>query len=358
MWKFTFRVAAFCAVFLIVAEVVLRTVVPASHPPFQAQDPEFGILTLDGSPTRSGRFTVGKLARERTTWRLNRAGWNSPIEYAGPDGRERPCVAVIGNSYVEGFYADVDAGLTAALARELDGSCDVYNFGKSGVIAPQMVRVARYAQHHFAPEILVFVLNHGSLRSALRNFGFVITNEQYLWKDGRLETIPPTAYAPNRLMRLHTHSALIRYLYHNAAILKTRAAIRQESVQRNDPLASEQPEDERRLMELVARRITGTLRAEHPEAAILLVMDADSRRMYETGARPDPLRDSPVWEAACREDTLGFLDLTDAFWTAYAADRQPLDLPSNYHWNRHGMAVVAQAVAARLRTMPPLAATP
>jgi len=107
MWKFTFRVAAFCAVFLIVAEVVLRTVVPASHPPFQAQDPEFGILTLDGSPTRSGRFTVGKLARERTTWRLNRAGWNSPIEYAGPEGRERPCVAVIGNSYVEGFYADV-----------------------------------------------------------------------------------------------------------------------------------------------------------------------------------------------------------------------------------------------------------
>jgi hypothetical protein len=72
-------------------------------------------------------------------------------------------VAIIGNSYVEGFYADVDSGLSASIEHELDRSQVVYSFGKSGVIASQMVRVASYAQHHFAPETFVFILNHGSL---------------------------------------------------------------------------------------------------------------------------------------------------------------------------------------------------
>ncbi len=352
MWGFLWRGAAFGAVFVLVAEVFFRVVVPSSQPPFQMQDPQFGILVLDGSPARHGQFTVGRLARERTRWQLNQAGWNSTREYVARDARTRPCVAVIGNSYVEGFYADVDAGLTAALERELAGRYDVYNFGKSGVIAPQMMRVARYARHHYAPETLVFILNHGSLRSALRNFGYVITNQQYLWEDGRLQEIPPSVYHPNRLMRLHTYSALVRYLYHNAAILKSRGAIRQEAMQRNDPLAEAQLENERPLLEAMAREITGTLRAEHPDATILLVMDADRRRMYETGARPEPLRDSPFWAAACREQGCGFLDLTDDFWTAYQADGRQLDLPGNYHWNEYGMAVVARAIAGWLRALP------
>ncbi|MHB8078533.1 MAG: hypothetical protein ACYDIE_04685 [Candidatus Krumholzibacteriia bacterium] len=350
------RCALFGICFVLVAEVFFRTVVPSSRPPFQIQDPQFGILRLEGSPARSGQFTVGRLARERSRWRLNAAGWNSMREYVGPGERTRPCVAVLGNSYVEGFYADVDRSLPAALEGELDQQYDVYGFGKSGVNPPQLVRVARYVQFHFAPEVFVFVLNYGSLQSSLRNLGFVVANEQYLWEDGGLKEIPPTTYRPNRLMRLHTYSALVRYLYHNAGILKTRDAIRQEAVQRNDRAAVAQAVDQREQFAAVARTVTSQVRAEHPQARILFVMDADRRQMYDAGARPEPLRDSPVWEAACRDSGCGFLDLTDAFWAAYQADGRRLDLPANYHWNQHGMAVVAQAVAASLRE-PPSAGT-
>lgn len=261
-------------------------------------------------------------------------------------------MAIIGNSYVEGFYADVDSGLSASIEHELDRSQVVYSFGKSGVIASQMVRVASYAQHHFAPETFVFILNHGSLRSSLRNFGFVISNEQYLWENDQLRETPPTTYRPNRLMRLHTYSALVRYLYHNAAILKTRDAIRQEAVQRNDPLTATRHANERSLLAAVARDIASRVRAEHPQATILFVMDADRRQMYETGSRPDPLLDSSIWEAACRDHDCGFVDLTNAFWTAYQADRRRLDIPGNYHWDQHGMAVVARAIAGWLRESP------
>jgi nucleoside phosphorylase len=352
MLRFLCRCLLFVVFFAVVAELFFRTLVPASQPPFQAYDPQFGILRLEGSPNPGGVFTVGRLARERTRWKLNGAGWNSPREYLPRSERNLPCVAVIGNSYVEGFYADVDSGLTAALEGELGASGVVYGFGKSGVNAPQMLRVADYAAHHFAPECFVFILNHGSLRSALRNFGFVVSNEQYLWEDGQLRPIPPTPYSPNRLMRLHTHSAFVRYLYHNAGILKTRAAIRQEAVQRNDPLAVAQQADELPLQAAVAREIARRARAEHPQARILFVVDGDRRAMYESASRPEPLRESPVWEAACRETGCEFLDLTDCFWAAYQADGRRLDLATNYHWNQHGMAVAARAIAGVLGSAP------
>jgi hypothetical protein len=354
MWRFLWRGATFGAFFVLIAELFFRTVVPSSQPPFQTYDPEFGILRLEGSPARNGQFTVGRLARDRTRWRLNQAGWNSPREYAALGERDRPCIAIIGNSYVEGFYADVDSGLTAALERELEMRSVAYNFGKSGVNAPQMLRVSGYVQHHFAPETFVFVLNYGSLRSAVRNFGFLVSNEQYEWTEDKITLIPPTEYRPNRLMRLHTYSAFVRYLYHNAGVLKTRAAIRQEAVQRNDPLTASKVADEIPMLTSAARDILRRTREAHPQARILFVMDGDRRRMYESHSRPDSLRESPIWQAACREFGCEFLDLTDAFWAAYARDGRPLDLASNYHWNQYGMAVVAREIAGILREPSPL----
>jgi hypothetical protein len=352
VWGFLLRCAAFGLVAFLAAEIVLRTVVPASQPPFQTQDQEYGILGLEGSPSREGLYTVGRLARDRARWRINDAGWNSAIEYVPRADRERPCVAVVGNSYVEGFYADVDSGLTAALQSELQSRYDVYNFGKSGVVAAQMVRVARYAQERFAPQTFVFVLNNESLRSSVRDFGYVIFNAQYRSDGDELVEIPPERYTPNKLMRLHTYSAVARYLYQNAAALRTRAAIRQQAVQRNDAQAVAQVADERPLLEAAALKVVRTIRAEHPEAVVLFIIDADRRTMYETGAEPAPLRESPIWAAACAQQGCGYLDLTTAFWDAYRTDRRRLDFAGNYHWNRRGMTVVAKAIAQWLRQVP------
>jgi hypothetical protein len=349
---FLLQAVGFTLVAVVIAEVVLRTLVPASCPPFQMQDQTYGILRLEGSPARAGLFTVGRLARDRARWRLNAEGWNSAIEYRPAAERARPCLAVVGNSYVEGFYADVDSGLTATLQRELSPQVDVYNFGRSGVVAAQMVRVARYAGERFAPETFVFVLNHESLRSSVRDFGYVIYNAQYKSAGDDLVEVPPETYAPNRLMRLHTYSAVARYLYHNAAALRNRAAIRVQAVQRADAKAAAQVADERPVLAAAAAKIVGTIRAEHPAATILFVMDADRRAMYDAGAQPAPLRESPIWAAACADQGCGFLDLTTDFWAAYRDDRRRLDFPGNYHWNRRGMTVVAEAVARWLRQAP------
>jgi hypothetical protein len=191
----------------------------------------------------------------------------------------------------------------------------------------------------------------------VRDFGYVIYNAQYRATAQGLTEVPPEHYAPNRVMRLHTYSAVARYLYHNAAALRTRAAIRQQAVQRNDAQAAVQVADERPLLEAAAREVVRTIRTEHHDAVVLFVMDADRRTMYETGAEPAPLLESPIWAAACAELGCGYLDLTTAFWSAYRADHRPLDFPSNYHWNRRGMAAVAKAIAQWLQQAPGSPAT-
>lgn len=349
MRPFILRLALFTLVFLAVAEVWFRVVVPAAHMPYQVQDTEDLVLRLAGSPAATGQFTLGRLARQRARWQVNEAGWNSPIAYLPAAQRANPCVAVIGNSFVEGLHTDIDSGVVAGLARELQPGYDVYNFGKSAVVASQMVRVARYVDRLYAPEVFVFVLNHGSLRDSVRNFHGVPYNHQFRWENGGLVDVPAERYQPNPLRAVRAYSALGRYLYNNAGGLFGLRMVRQQAAPRTDALAAARAGEEQPVLAQVARRVVGDIRADHPEALILFVMDADRQSMYELAARPEPLSESPLLASACRDHGCGYLDLTDAFWAAYCQDRQRFEYAGNYHWNGHGAAVVARSIAGWLR---------
>ena len=281
MRRFVVRLAVFALVFLTVAEVGFRTVVPAAQLPYQVQDTEDMVLRLAPSPTASGYYSIGRLARQRLRWQVNQAGWNSTVEYRPAAARSRPCIAVIGNSFVEGFHTDVDSGLTATLARELHSQYDVYNFGKSAVVASQMVHVAHYVQHHFAPEVYVFVLNHASLRESVVNFGGVAYNQLFRWTDGDLVDVPPEQYQPNPLRLIRAHSALGRYLYNNAGGIHGFRTVRQEATQRNSAEAEARARAEQPVLELVAQRVVSDIRADHPDALVLFVLDGDREGMYD-----------------------------------------------------------------------------
>jgi hypothetical protein len=347
--RFFVRLALFTLVFLAVAEVWFRAVVPAAHLPYQVQDSQDMVLCLAPTPATTGHFSVGRLARQRSRWQVNEAGWNSTVAYRPAAERRKPCVAVIGNSFVEGFHTDVDSGIAATLARELRADYDVYNFGKSAVVASQMVHVAHYVERHFAPEVYVFVLNHGSLRESIRNFGGVAYNHQYRWENGSLADVPPEHYEPNILRFVRAHSALGRYVYNNAGGIRGFRMVRQETTQPTGALAAARSRQEGPALALAAHRIVADVRADHPDARILFVLDADRQSMYDLGARPESLRDSLLLEVECCEHGCGFLDLTDAFWTAYREDQLRFEYAGNYHWNNSGVTVVAQAIAGWLR---------
>jgi hypothetical protein len=77
-------------------ELVFRVVTPANDPPLPSFDETTGIYHLS-TDRRSGVATFGPLATGRARWRINEAGWNSPVGYrtekirATSDGSDDRC---------------------------------------------------------------------------------------------------------------------------------------------------------------------------------------------------------------------------------------------------------------------------
>ena len=117
---FLLRVVVFLLVFTALAEVWLRTVTPASETPLSYQDTSSMIIRFDPTGPREGLYTVGRMARRGGQWRVNNAGWISAVDYAPAAERERPLIALFGDSYIEGFLTDVDQHIDAYLPELLE----------------------------------------------------------------------------------------------------------------------------------------------------------------------------------------------------------------------------------------------
>jgi hypothetical protein len=345
---FAFRAAIFAILLFAVCEVLFRTVVPATETPLQAQDPQYGILHRDTTTAREGHFTVGRLARYRYLWRVNNFGWNSAIDYAGPQERVGPCAIVIGDSYIEGLFCDVRENLCAQLQDKLGGLGKVYNLGYAGSPFSQSLLLSRYAQHHFAPSLIVVVVSHGGVRRSLRELYPNPTVLQLRSREGVLEDILPSPYSPRRLSRLALRSAVVRYLWMNAAVIKGAGTLRQEAMQRTSvPTHVDQAQIEREqsLERSAAEEIVRRLVQENAGTPVLIVVDADRQAIYDTNKRPAPIPSAEDLRAACAQSGAYYLDLTDAFFDEWRLRHKSFNFSDNYHWNPYGYGVVASALA-------------
>ena len=96
---------SFLKLFLLLGmvEVTLRCL-PASDGPYTVFDKASNILKFDGSKQSDGLGTAGNLAQRKSKWHINNMGWNCGYDYSTHNNK--PIVAVIGNSYIEGFIVD------------------------------------------------------------------------------------------------------------------------------------------------------------------------------------------------------------------------------------------------------------
>jgi hypothetical protein len=346
--RFIIRILVFAAIFVLAGELFFRFVIPASRGPYQARDDKYEILKMDTGRHMEGQFTVGRFARHRFRWHINDQGWNSDFEFLTRDRRRAGCIAMVGASYVEGFYVDVDHTLPAELSKAIGDGWEVYNLGKSGVNAAQSVLVARYTRDAFEPDGYVFVMNHGAIRSSVRDMGYLAFNTQYKTAGDGLEELPPSVYTPNPITRNMRESAILSYLWMNRKAIKGFQAIRQEARQKSGGDASLAWERERPILRMAADRIVAALRRDHPGVPLLIVTDADRHSLYKTGLKPAPLNTSVLFEEACRNHGVGFLDLTDAFADDYAVHHRRFNFDEDYHWNGYGIEIVTREIAAFL----------
>ena len=116
------------------------------------------ILQYDITKKRRGVHTLGKLAQYKTKWQINDQGFNSITNYSSERKSDKPLVAIIGDSYVEGYTVDVDKHLGVMLQNRIDA--DVYQFGFSGSALSDYLRISRYVRSIYRPDVITFLLVH------------------------------------------------------------------------------------------------------------------------------------------------------------------------------------------------------
>ncbi len=347
-------VLASLLVCFLISELVFTFAIPASTLPEALFDSADRILRYDPDGRRRGLFTAGRWAQQRGRWQINNAGWNSEIDYKPAGERERPLIALIGDSFVEGLHVDVDETIAAVLRRRLGPAWDVYGFGMSGASLSQYLLMSRYVARHFAPEVMVFIIIHNDLNESLRELIPQDHMLQVSLADGAFSEVAPKPYRPSPVRRLLRRSALVRYVTLNARLAQfvSRIASGGEKRPFRSNVEVEALASERELITRATSFLVGRLRDENPERDLVFVMDALRPDIYAGTLDESPLAwMNDLMAAVCREHAVTFIDLTPPFLAHYRERGEAFNSRIDSHWNEVGHRVAAEVLAERLKTL-------
>jgi hypothetical protein len=341
------RFAVFLVVLGVVAEVLFRTVIPAASLPGSFMDRRDQIFRFDTTWVTSGVNTRGRFGLHPTTWRVNNAGWNCLFDYSPARTEGRPRIALLGDSYIEGFPVDIDQHVEVYLNRLTGNGADVYAFGRSGWYLEQYVALARYVDQRFAPDTFVIFINYHDIWDSLRENGVKTPFAYQIVRDGTgfRESRPPAHYVFGRRSRLLRKSAIVRYIRGNLGILwgQKDAVVQDVNLGPGDA-AGDAAETDSPLIQAATDYMIERLVKEHPGRRFVFAVDGD-RHSIEAGA---PLAPRPEFEAlkqaARGHPNVYVLDLQPIFQAAYQAQHRGFEAIGGNHWNAYGNQVVARAV--------------
>lgn len=308
------------------------------------------------------RFEPNRLSTWSRGWnfpitnkvRVNNDGFVSDEDYF-TDGA-RPLLAVVGDSYIEAAMVPFKETVQGRLSKSVGQQGRVYSFAASGAGLTQYLVWAAYARDKYKPDAFVFLHISNDLDESLihrgRSPGF--HHFERLSDDRAL--VRRVDYEPTLIRRLARHSALAMYLITNVkieSVLKLNLQYLGANERRwaaNIPYeALGQEYDDYRW---AVRSFLDAL----PEATglpperVVIAMDGVREAIYDASQK-EQLAES-VWgrmRLYMREQaqSRGFLliDMHPVFENSYIKDGRRFEFATDTHWNGHGHALLAEAIA-------------
>jgi hypothetical protein len=269
---------------------------------------------------------------------------------------QRPLLAIVGDSYVEALMVPYQETLQGRLAAKVGDKGRIYSFGGSGAPLSQYIAWAAYAAQTYHPQGIAITVVGNDFDESLLKYKNVPGHHYFAQlPNGKLE-LQRVDYHAGWIGRVLLHSALARYVIFDLQPLggfyRVKSWLAGGSEARfvantSDSLDPQRVADSRRVIpafldELLTR--TGL-----PPDRLLLVVDGVRPELYSgesTGSDSyfGLMRSELI--AAARARGLEVIDLEPVFAAAYRDDKERFEFPDDAHWNAHGHAVVARAVAA------------
>jgi len=334
--SYTYILKFFFKLLLLVAllEVSFRVLVPASELPFYVFDHKDNILKYDNRKQRDGLFTSGSLAEIRSRWHVNNIGWLNDRDYTGSG--DKPVIAIIGNSYIEALPVNPDRNLTSDLQQQLGNKYAVYSFGISGAKLSEYLHVSRYVRKHFHPQVMIFNLVDDDISGSQLSSDNKEGNLYFSYSpSGVKESFVP--YIPSKIGLYYRKSALLRYGRFNNGMFdsgKSPSALSRETKSNYN----------KEFTDYAFAKI----RLENPGCAVIIVIDAPRRDIYQgiTEKKNDELRN--IVESASIANGFQLVDLTSPMTDLYSNNHLKFEFETNYHWNEYGYRVVSDQIYKKL----------
>jgi hypothetical protein len=339
----------------LILELTFTFIIPASQFPYYYYDQNDRILRYATTEQREGVVTIGYLAQQRTRWRINKAGWNSDIDFGETKRNLR--IAVIGDSYVEALQVNVGDSLAGQLRRMVSPEIEVYDFGISGAPLSQYLQMARYARAHFNPDILVVNVVHNdfdeSLCSVKRTAGMLCLEVE----GDSVREAPILPYQPNPVLRMARHVALFRYVTVNLKLIawfQQAFVSNRTNAQYNANIDVQEVRSNESRIKQATDYVLKKLQLENEGKPVVFLIDAPRKDIYAgTLAHSNVLWLNELLRTKCREFGFDVIDLTEEFARLFEAHHVHFESEYDWHWNELGHKTAAgklyDHLSARLR---------
>lgn len=248
-------------------------------------------------PGQKGKWIRGSNAEIISAFNINSTGWNSAIDYHFEN--EKKYIALIGDSYIEGFHVPTDSSIGRKLEKILPG-CSVHEFGKSGANAKDYAAFFHEYCNQGYEKIFIFIRNGDFIKS--------IPNVA-----GRGKLVPGNT----RIRQLYSNIALFRYLNIQLGLLKNLSAI--------SPLKL-------------------TRQNEQKKAISHKILDYNNFKEYISSF---PQNVYFVYEEGSLNENL--VKILDRRGINIIHTRRPINFGFDYHWNNNGRWNVAETLATFLK---------
>ena len=338
---FVGRVVLFGIFALLGLELFFRLGMHAKEYPRGMQDSNTGISSFDVSWIKEGYNSFGSLCKPMGHWSINNEGWNRIFDYSSRNDFSRPRIAILGNSYIEGWAADVESHIDAELYQLFNGNIDIYAFGISGATFAQYLGMLPYIETTFNPDVYLLMLSgfgiERSLDSSISPYRFYLEEV-----DSNLVLAPPRAvYRQNRLGRVFFRSALARYLKLNKQIFSEGLNVDiEEMVVSGEVLGGVSRQNLRAgvfFLESFAHQLPGD--------KIIFFADGNREAVYSGSSDYTMGLDYQILEELLDSDSrFELIDLTSVMANDYSQNGIRFSRDYDPHWNNHAHKIAAEAL--------------
>jgi hypothetical protein len=328
----------------LVVELFFRFVLPAAEWP-RGVILDSGIRRFDSESFSTGRYSYGRYCKGGYYYSINEQGWNSIFDYKETEERQQPMVAILGDSYLEGFYSDVSMHIDAYLTEMFDDSVSFYTFAMSGGILSQYIALMKYEIEQYNPDAYIIFINSSDILASIRELG---SRHPYFFQysldsAGVYSELKPVAESRSHLKDILLRSAFVRYLRSNAGVSIFGGGLTDENA--NLEPTNPQSGDADDYSELNASAAFLLSELNSFGKPVLIVADCPKNWIY-AGTEEEVFEDVLALRESIDEfPNVTMLELSEYYKAEYEMMHREFSVPDNPHWNAYANRIVARTIA-------------